>query len=240
MRGVLFDAGNTLIRVRGSVGKLYASVASRHGIDVDGRELDARFRQYYWERRSTFVGTVSNPHSPEKERAWWRGLVRDVFDSLAVPPTGPRFEAYFEDLYGEFARAENWEIFEDVVPCLDALDDLGVPAGVVSNWDSRLHVTLEGLGIRERFRFVITSAEFGAEKPHPSIFLEAVQRLRLDPGEVLFVGDLLVEDVHGSRGAGLRPVLIDRSANAGDEVPRVRDLREVAQMVRQARLSSKG
>jgi len=162
----------------------------------------------------------------------------DVFDSLGGRLGRGRGSRHTSDSTASSPRARTGRSSK-TVPCLDALDDLGVPAGVVSNWGQPVARHAGGARDPGAFRFVITSAEFGAEKPHPSIFLEAVQRLPARSREVLFVGDLLVEDVHGSRGAGLRPVLIDRSANAGTRCPRA-DLREVAQMVRQARLSSKG
>jgi putative hydrolase of the HAD superfamily len=231
IRAVLFDAGNTLIRVRRPVGEVYATVARRHGAEVEGEAIDRSFRRAFLARKQGFVGGVSRPHSPEKERTWWRDLVEEVFR-----PTGywdmleTRFDAFFEDLYTAFERPEHWEIFPDVLPCLDALDGRGVPTAVVSNWDSRLNRTLGGLGLLDRFRFILTSAEFGAEKPDPAIFLEAVQRLNLEPGEVLHVGDLERDDALGARNAGLQAVLIQRDAGDPVAVPCVGDLREVAKM----------
>jgi putative hydrolase of the HAD superfamily len=232
IRGVSFDAGNTLIRVRGSVGAIYAAVAGRHGFDVGEEELQAAFREAFAARRNGFVQGTSEPHSGERERLWWRGLVEEVFASLGLPGRrGSRFEDFFEELYHAFERPEHWEVFADVGPCLDALDARGVPAGVVSNWDSRLRVTLEGLGIRERFRFVLTSAEFGAEKPDPSIFLEAVRRLELEPGQVLHVGDLVEDDLRGARNAGLQGVVIDRGSGNSHGNPCIQSLGEILHMI---------
>ena len=75
VRAVLFDAGNTLIRVATPVGRVYAETAGRHGIPADGEELERLFRAAFARRRGEFVARVSKPHSPEKERAWWRASI---------------------------------------------------------------------------------------------------------------------------------------------------------------------
>ena len=232
VRGVLFDAGNTLIRVRGSVGEVYARVARRHGVEADGPALDRAFRAAFAARKATFLAGVTRPHSPERERAWWKALVKEVLRRTgAWPAAEARFDALFEELYGAFAEPDPWEVFPDVLPCLDALDAAGVPVAVVSNWDSRLRDVLAGVGLLGRFRFVVTSAEFGAEKPDPSIFLEAAGRLAMAPAEILHVGDLIRDDVLGATRAGMKAVLVDRDLAAPDGWHRVRDLREVPALV---------
>lgn len=229
VRGVLFDAGNTLVRVRGTVGEVYAEVALRHGVAVCGEALEAGFRRSFRERKADAGGAPARPHSPEGERAWWRALVREVFEAVgAAHAFGGRFEAFFEDLYGTFEGGERWQVFPDVAPCLEALAARGLPAAVVSNWDRRLHSVLAGVGLAGRMRFVLTSAEFGAEKPDPAIFREGAARLGLEPAEVLHVGDLVRDDWLGARGAGLQAVLIDREGTCPAGPRRIGDLGEVA------------
>ncbi|MBI5014782.1 MAG: HAD-IA family hydrolase [Deltaproteobacteria bacterium] len=229
IRGVLFDAGNTLIRVRPGVGNVYAAVAARHGVTIDGAALDPLFQAEFRRRRSDFVRDVSRPHSAARERAWWGGLVEAVFRAAgAWEAFEGVFEEFFRELYETFERPEVWEVFPDVEPCLDTLAAGGLRLGVVSNWDSRLHAVLGGLGLARRFDCVLTSAEFGAEKPDPSIFREAALRLGLRPEEVVHVGDLVREDLEGAVSAGMDALLLDRTCGRLPSGPaRVCDLREV-------------
>jgi len=232
IRGVLFDAGNTLIRVRGTVGAVYAQVARRYGVAVDSDALERTFREAFGARKGGFIGAVSRPHSPERERAWWWQLVGEVFRHAgAWEDLAPRFDEFFEELYAEFEKPEHWEIFPDVEPCLRQLTARGVPTGVLSNWDSRLHTVLDGLGLSDRFRFVLTSAEFGAEKPDPDIFLEGARRLGCAPAEVLHVGDLYRDDWLGATRAGLRGALVNREGDCADAVPCVVALGELIPLV---------
>lgn len=228
-RAVLFDAGNTLLRVTPSVGRVYAAVAARHGVEADGAEIERLFRAEFERRRGSFVAAVSRPHGQEKERAWWKALVEAVFEDAGLRERfGRGFDPFFEDVYRTFERPEVWEVFPDVGPCLDALAARGLPLGVVSNWDSRLHPVLRGLGLARYFRFALTSAEVGAEKPDAPIFEEAARRFGLPPEQILHVGDLLRDDVEGARAAGLRALLLDRACGPRSaEAERVCSLREV-------------
>jgi putative hydrolase of the HAD superfamily len=63
---------------------------------------------------------------------------------------------------------------------------------------------------------VVTSARAGAAKPDPAIFEVALQEVRCSAENALFVGDSPETDIAGARSAGLRAVLIDRSATIGD------------------------
>ena len=76
-------------------------------------------------------------------------------------------------------------------------------------------------------------------KPHPSIFSEALQRLRVQPSEALMVGDSVRDDVEGALGAGMRAVLVHRSGSPHPRaaelgvrgVPIIRSLRELADLI---------
>lgn len=100
-------------------------------------------------------------------------------------------------------------IIDGVVDLLDSLDALGLPMGVVSNSSfaaCTLEKELEIQGIRGRFRFVISSADYGVRKPDPLIFEVALRRLGFDARQVWFAGDNVGYDVVGAHHAGIFPV----------------------------------
>ncbi len=227
-RAVLFDAGQTLVRVEPSVGAVYADEAGRHGVTVRAALLDAAFRAA-WERHGRQPGAgLPLATSEEAERAWWRGVVWGTFaEAGAATRFSGRFDAFFADLYERFARAEAWRVYEDVVPALDALRAHGVACAVVSNWDSRLPRLLQALGLARHFAAIVTSAEAGWAKPDPRIFAVALDRLRAPPAETVHVGDSYAHDVVGARQAGIWPVLLDRPGRFAGDCPCVTSLREL-------------
>jgi HAD superfamily hydrolase (TIGR01549 family) len=57
---------------------------------------------------------------------------------------------------------------------------------------------------------VVISAECGMRKPRTEIFCAVSERLQLDAGAILHVGDRLDEDVSGAHAAGMRTAWITR------------------------------
>ncbi|MCX8072696.1 MAG: HAD family hydrolase [Candidatus Binatia bacterium] len=97
-----------------------------------------------------------------------------------------------------------------VDPCASAvLSELrrrGYRLGLVSNFDHApaAYRTLERHGLRSAFDAVVISAAFGRRKPHPSIFLSALQSLGAKAEDSWFVGDTYEEDIVGALAAGIR------------------------------------
>jgi len=155
---------------------------------------------------------------------WWRGVFAKVW------PDRP-------DLADKMARwlyAGRFDsLFADVLPALEALRSLGMPMGVVSNFDMHLEDLLRRLGLLGYFDFVIVSAAVGVAKPDPHIFDLAVSRAGRPRHRLLYVGDHVGDDVGGARGAGLDAVLIDRGDRHAEALcPRIGSLLELVDYIR--------
>jgi putative hydrolase of the HAD superfamily len=101
-------------------------------------------------------------------------------------------------------------LFDDVVPALTNLKRRGVLVGLISNLNHDLDSYCESLGLTRHVDFAVTSFEAGAEKPHPPIFLAALERAAAGAHEAIHVGDQYQSDVVGARTAGINPILLDR------------------------------
>jgi HAD superfamily hydrolase (TIGR01549 family) len=90
--------------------------------------------------------------------------------------------------------------------------------GLISNFDDSEtgHLIMHDTGIREIFDAVIISADTGYRKPNPLIFKKILDAMRLEPAEILFVGDTPLDDVLGSKGVGMHSAWIRRR---GRELP---------------------
>jgi putative hydrolase of the HAD superfamily len=86
--------------------------------------------------------------------------------------------------------------------------------GVISNFDGRLRFILEHLGISKYFAHVFVSSELGADKPDPEIYRRALRVMKLNPNEVLHVGDDPERDWEGPTAAGLSVFQLDRKRNS--------------------------
>ena len=98
------------------------------------------------------------------------------------------------------------ELYPEVPGVLAALG--GRRAAIVSNAD---HEHLAAWTFTLPVEFVLVSEDVGAYKPDRRVFQRALERLGLEPHEVLHVGDSDVDDVRGARMAGLRVAWVNRA-----------------------------
>jgi HAD superfamily hydrolase (TIGR01549 family) len=94
--------------------------------------------------------------------------------------------------------------------------------GLISNFDDSEtgHLIMRDTGIRELFTAVIISADTGYRKPNPLIFKKILDAMRLEPAEILFVGDTPIDDVLGSKGVGMHSAWIrTRGRELSAEIP---------------------
>jgi len=177
----------------------------RAGLEALGRDglpetdaITAHFRERY-EPLLWVPGTLEEIEYP--------GLVRDLLRDFGIELTN--------DELGRFLEAEHaaWEparvLGATTHALLESLRSRGLRLGVVSNafdpgW--LLHRDLEQMGVAERIDHALFSSEVGKRKPHPEIFERALEALEVAPGEALFVGDRLYEDVRGAAEVGMTTV----------------------------------
>lgn len=119
--------------------------------------------------------------------------------------------------------------FDDAIPTLARLHERGYCLGILSNLRRDMTALCQQLGLWPYLDFCISSTEAGAEKPHPPIFLAALKRASVAPGEAVHVGDQHRSDVLGARAVGIHPVLIDRNGwhPKVDDCPRIATLGEL-------------
>jgi putative hydrolase of the HAD superfamily len=106
-----------------------------------------------------------------------------------------------------FVEAMVFRPLDGAVPALERLRAAGLSLACVSDWDIGLREQLAKVGLDHLFDVVLTSAEAGAPKPEPALFLEALSRLRVQPGRAVHVGDGDADrDGAGTAGLAFEPV----------------------------------
>ena len=82
--------------------------------------------------------------------------------------------------------------------------------GLISNIDQDIKPVCSELGLDTYITQVVTSKDVRSEKPHPLIFLAALDGAGVEAEESVYVGDQYSCDVVGARGVGMKPILVDR------------------------------
>jgi putative hydrolase of the HAD superfamily len=224
-KALFFDAVGTLFAVRGSIGKIYSEVAQRYGANAAPSTLDNGFKMAFGEMERLAYESYPREEWDRVEKEWWFRLVRRVFQKQGRLPDP--YDAYFEEVYRTFEDWRCWEVYPDVPESLRRWKKEGYIIGIISNFDRRIYPIAEGLGVSGLVDSIHLPRDAGAAKPDRRIFEAALSRHRILPEEAMHVGDHPLEDVEGARGAGLTPVLIERTGGR-KEAGSIRTLSELA------------
>lgn len=204
-RAVLFDFGGTLYdytSLARAEAESLAALAGWAGLTTSPSDLVRAHRDAM---RSVFRSYV--PRAFYLHRDLFRDAVAAGLESLGARPDTALLERY---------RALQWDLHrrdialrDGVVDTLGALRARGLHTGIVSNIDDdQLDHLLDATGLRPHFDAILSSERAGSCKPDPTIFATALASAGCAPGEALFVGDTLQQDVAGANRAGLRSVLL--------------------------------
>jgi putative hydrolase of the HAD superfamily len=210
IRAILFDAAGTLFYLTKTVGDHYAYVGREVGLDLEGQQLERAFHAA-WQQMPRRLAIERPRENDDKE--WWRELVDRAFDQVAPSLSEFDRDNFFEVAYEHFAEPGVWELYPEVP---EVLEQLRPPfeLAVISNFDGRLRLILQHLGISKYFAHVFISSELGADKPDPEIFRRSLKIMHLDTNEVLHVGDDPERDWKAASAAGLSVFRLDRPRNS--------------------------
>ena len=101
-----------------------------------------------------------------------------------------------------FVASLSFRLVDGAREALDRLRRAGLALACVTNWDCAFPEHLDRLGVADRFAVIVTSAEAGAQKPHPRIFELALEHLGVRAERVVHIGDS-ESDREGALAAGL-------------------------------------
>jgi putative hydrolase of the HAD superfamily len=174
------------------------------------------------------------------EMAFYRAHLNDGRDAESLTALRRRCAAVLRDALPGHARTADldemvetllaslrFRAFPDAAPALEAARAGGSRLVVVSNWDCSLPDVLARIGLAPLLDGVVASAGAGARKPAAEIFERALSIAGVSASEAVHIGDSLVEDLEGARGAGIEPVLVQRDGTPGP--PGVTTIQTLAQ-----------
>lgn len=89
---------------------------------------------------------------------------------------------------------------------------------LITNFDHSPHIykVLNQTGLINFFDLVLISDEAGSKKPEPAIFRSALNYFSLNPGQAVYIGDNVYDDVMGAFNAGIVPILISRDSKSNN------------------------
>lgn len=136
-----------------------------------------------------------------------RAMVAATFD---MDPEAPGFETLrqeFLDRYQEHCAVFT-RPYEGMAELLESIERSRLIWGVVTNKPVRFAAPImQQLGLAERSAVLVCPDHVKNSKPDPEMLLLACSQLKIDPSEVLFIGDDL-RDIESGRAAGTKTAAV--------------------------------
>ncbi|WML68381.1 MAG: Phosphoglycolate phosphatase [Methanoregula sp. SKADARSKE-2] len=199
IRTLLFDMDNTLFDLEGAQAASCCEVARFLGDDDGGALYDY------------FLRPVRGFESHENIRDYIRD--RNLWDDGTFRKACTIFEE---------RRLQQITVYDHVAETLFELGELGYAMAIVTDAHFRdATKRLEKTGLLPFFRGMVTYDLIGEKKPSREPFLAALDMMRSEAHEALFIGDSPRRDIEPCRSLGIRTVYArygDTNFSQGDRV----------------------
>jgi HAD superfamily hydrolase (TIGR01662 family) len=100
------------------------------------------------------------------------------------------------------------DLYPDARSAMAALREMGLWVGVAGNQTARAGDILRGLDLPADM--IATSDDWGASKPGPEFFRALADAVPCAPGETVYVGDRIDNDLKPAKAAGMKTAFIRR------------------------------
>ena len=196
IKGILFDLDDTLYDYnalnRNAVSALTAYSCEK--LQVSKETFEKAFSHGRQETKKG-IDTLAAAHNRMI-------YMQKTLEYLQINPFAYALEMY--DVYWNY-MLENMCLFKGAEELLCYLKNKGVQLAICTDLTTHIqHRKVRKLGLDQYINVIVTSEEVGVEKPNIKMFLTVLDKLKMSPDEVLYVGDSYERDMVGAKKCGMR------------------------------------
>lgn len=183
--------------------------------DLDGTLLNRdesvkKFINSQYQRLNQWVGHVPKEtyttrffQLDNRGYVWKDTVYQQIVDHLKIE--GITSNELLQDYLDNFK--DSCVPFPNLISTLEDLRTRNIVLGIITNGFGQFQMdNIKALGIESYFETTLISEWEGIKKPNPKIFKRALEKLNVQPGECLFVGDHPLHDVKAARDVGMKGV----------------------------------
>lgn len=144
----------------------------------------------------------------------------ELLYSLGIVPNEELLSAIFKS-----CSYLPWEKFEDT----KVLNEIEIPIGIISNFNSSLKDKLKEY-FGPIFLDIFVSEEIGIAKPSTEFYKKALDKIKVNPKDILYIGDSFKLDLKPALELGITSYVIDRDNIYPDNDNIIRSLSELKKL----------
>ena len=160
---------------------------------------------------------------------YFQRLLEKTHKTIESEKTLDLYDAYWNNFLKEM------KLKKGVLKTLKELKKKEYKIALVTDLTTHIQLRkLRHLKINKYIDFLITSEEAGREKPHPSMFLLGLNKVKHLPEDAIMVGDNAKKDIEGANSIGITSVLIGKRIDAKEESLRKPDfyIKEIPEVLK--------
>ncbi|KKG10364.1 HAD family hydrolase [Methanosarcina sp. 2.H.A.1B.4] len=204
IKGIIFDCYKTLIDIKTDEKSRETNERVSHWLLYQGVKIEPdRLREEY---RWKVVSRLENSGQQYPDIR-----IEEIFAELCAENAFREIDSYWLGIEtAKVFRTASIRKLEAYPQSLRLLEKYrNIPKGIVSNAQRVFtEQELRFLGLYDRFNFVIMSSDHCIKKPDTRLFKMALDRLGLEPWEVLSIGDTPENDIYAPQSLGMNAMHI--------------------------------
>ena len=212
IKGVLFDLYGTLIDIETneSMEEIYRAIAhylTYHGVYLHRWEVRGRYYQIMNQQKE-----ASREGYPEidVEAIWNEFLMREGIKSSLDRAQQAKVIAH---IYRGVSR-NRLQLYPGVKRVLNELQKKYRLALISDAQSCYALPEIQAVGLENYFESIVISSHYGFRKPDSRLFQKALDNMKLEPTEVIWVGNDMFRDIYGAQALGIKNIFIDSNQGA--------------------------
>lgn len=223
IKAILFDSGRTLNVPRTGhwfITPNFFNIVNKGNFEINENELELAM-----EKACNHINKILTVITEEEEFLMFKEFYEIVLNEIKYPYISKNIinDLAKDNVYND----EKFLFFDDVQPSLEKLSDRYILGVVSDTWPSLERVFINK-DLRKYFKTFVMSSIHGSYKSEKKLFRLALDEIKLNPKEVIFVDDS-ESNLLAAEEFGLVPILIDRyeQDDLKSKYPIIRSLEEL-------------
>tara|TARA_B100001093_G_C26816385_1_gene1009903 strand:+ start:374 stop:1069 length:696 start_codon:yes stop_codon:yes gene_type:complete len=128
----------------------------------------------------------------------------DTFNQIKFKTTNNQINLISE-AYNTYLSSFS-HLFDGTITLLEKLKSKYNLHIITNGFEQVQHFKIKNAGLESYFDFIFTAEQVGFKKPHPQIFIHALNQTKANPKKSLMIGDSLEADILGALAQGMHAI----------------------------------